>query len=320
MSMVRTAIDAQALMARLSKAGGALLERETLAPLLPRGLIRTRLDGLVYTFKPRGSFSGWGRFRPLNEREAEPVGEAWPWERGAYLALFPLLRLILLWPDPNSARPFTWWAIPFNESEARQRFGLVNEPLPVFLCDPTDGADRFARVLARVDGRTLWYDGLDLLSDPAHAEWLRDAAAQEEMSDRFLAGLAASERRALLLHNLRSVETAHAAESAVRDVVLRQGRGEQREWLRRRAHAERLEDRLCRALGKADAVLHGYTEIPGRDGLPEALIVEWGAAGQRYRYRSTLDPNLAVVSSGICLSGRDGDFDLTSLVSVMHDA
>lgn len=316
--MARTAIDARALVARLSRAGAALLEREILAPLLPRGRIRARLDGLVYTFKPAGAFSGWGRFRPLNEREVTPAGEAWPWERAAYLELFPLLRLILLWPDPNPARPFTWWAIPFNESDAHQRFGLGNEPIPVYLCDPTDGAERFARVLARVDGRTLWYDGPDHRADATHAERLRDAAAQET-APQFLAGLAASERHALLFWHLRGVETAHTAEASARATLPRQRRGAQRAWLEGRARADRLDERLRHALAKADAVLHGYSEVPGRDALPEAVIVEWGMQGQRYRYRSTLDPNLSVVSSGICLSDRDCDFDLTSLVNVMTE-
>jgi hypothetical protein len=152
----------------------------------------------------------------------------------------------------------------------------------------------------------LWFDGPDLLADPAQAQWLRDAAAQEELPETFRPGLAASERHALLLWSLRGVETAHAAQASARESVLH-----------RRAEASRLDGRLRRALAKADAVLHGYSEVPGRDGLPEAVIVEWSMQGQHYRYRSTLDPNLSVVSSGICLSGRDGDFDLTSLVSVM---
>jgi hypothetical protein len=48
--------------------------------------------------------------------------------------------------------------------------------------------------------------------------------------------------------------------------------------------------------------------------------VEWSESGQKRRYRSTLDTQLSVVASGICLSGRDQDFDLTSLVSVMADS
>src|SRR5690348_4475406 len=95
-------IDPRALIARLNNESKQLLQREIIAPLLPHGKIRTRLGGMTYEFRPRGSFVGWGRFRPLNEREAEWLAEAQPWERGGYLELFPALRMILLWPDPHS--------------------------------------------------------------------------------------------------------------------------------------------------------------------------------------------------------------------------
>jgi hypothetical protein len=301
-------------VARLSRAGEALRRREILAPVLAGGAVRTRLDGLVHTFRLRGAFAGWGRFRPISEREAELAGEAEPWERAAYLDLLPALRVILLWPDPDARRPGAWWAIPFNESDARQRFGLGAEPLPVYLCDPTLGAERFERAVARVDGRTLWYDSLDTLADPTQADWLREAAA-ETIPERFPAGLAASQRQALLLAHLRSLEQNVAGGQAPGG-----NHREQEAWLRRRAQADRLEDRLRYSLARADATLHSYQVLPGRDSVPEALVVEWTARGQSYRYRSTLDPDLSVISSGICLSGRDRDFDLTSLVNVMEGA
>jgi hypothetical protein len=90
--------------------------------------------------------------------------------------------------------------------------------------------------------------------------------------------------------------------------------------LREQAAGRRLEERLRQALAKADATLHRFVEVAEADGLPPVLVVEWSQRGQTRRYRSTVGANLAVVSSGICLSGRDGDFDLTSLVSVMRDA
>src|SRR5579875_573527 len=133
-------VDPKAFIARLSQESSQLLTREIIAPLLPGGRIRTRLGGLIYEFKPRERFVGWGRFRPINEREAEPLGEALPWERGAYLELFPALRVILLWPDTGGRVPGTWLALPYNDSDARQRFGFGVELLPVFLCDPTGGA------------------------------------------------------------------------------------------------------------------------------------------------------------------------------------
>jgi hypothetical protein len=89
-----------------------------------------------------------------------------------------------------------------------------------------------------------------------------------------------------------------------------------REEVQRRS----VEGMLRHELTKADAVLHSYTELPQRDGAPAQIVVEWSERGQTYRYRSTIDARMNLVSSGICLSGRDRDFDLASLVSVMTDS
>ncbi len=333
-------VDPRALIARLNRESAGLREREIIAPLLRGGRIRTRVGQMVYEFKPKSNFVGWGHFRPLNDHEAEVLGEALPWQRAAYLELFPALRVILLWPATNrskalspqssvlaaSAHPtgcspqssLVWWALPFNESDARQRFGLSGaEPLPILLCDPMGGAQAFERVIARVDGKTLWFDGPDLTADPIHAEWLREAAAQTEPTEQFLPGLAGSERLALLFSQIRAVEL---AQNEAELVALRQrSQQEQQVWLREQAGRSRLENRLRHALSKAEATLHSYSETINPDGTPGHLVVEWSERGQTYRYRSVLNRHLSVVSSGICLSGRDNDFDLTSLVSVMTD-
>jgi hypothetical protein len=330
-------IDPRALIARLNKEGNELLRREIIAPLLPHGKIRTRLNGMIHEFRPREKFVGWGRFRLLNEREAELLGEAQPWERGGYLELFPALRMILLWPDPHSELPGTWVALPYNESDARQRFGLGMELYPVFLGDPAYGAERFERVIVRVDGKTLWFDGLDTLADPTHGEWLRDEAAKSEPgeSGELLSGLAGSERLALLFWRIRQLEIsmesgrhlqADGERSRVETERQRQGalprrnRQQQREWLRQERVHGQLEARLQYDLAKADAVLHSYSEHHRADGSVDAIVVEWSERGQQYRYRSTIEPDFTVVSSGICLSDRDRDFDLTSLVNVVTDA
>jgi hypothetical protein len=312
----------RALVSKLNQQSKQLLDREIIAPLLPGGRIRTRIAGMVYEFKLKGKFVGWGRFRPLNEREAEPLGEALPWECGAYLEQFPALRVILLWPDFDARRPGTWWALPFNESDARQRFGFQGEPLPVFLCDPTSGAERFERVVARVDGQRLWFDSVDTLADPTHAEWLRDAATDIEHLETFLPGLAGSERLALLFWQMRQVELAlpGAAQSPDMAAQLPRDADQQRAWIQQKARQRQLEYSLRRALAKADATLHSFSEIPPTEHAAGYLVVEWSEQGQTRRYRSTIDPRLTVVSSGICLSGRERDFDLTSLVNVMSDS
>ncbi len=317
--------DVRSLISRLSQESKQLLEREIIAPLLPGGRIRTRHNGMVYEFKAKGRFVGWGRFHPLNEHEAGVVSEALPWERGKYLEQFPALRVILLWPaqEQKHRRAGMWWALPYNDSDARQRFGFSTEALPVFLCDPGNGAEHFERVVARVDGQTLWFDGPDALADPTHAEWLRDTATNIEQMEHFLPGLAGSERLALLFWQIRQVEL-HSLlsedERAQMKDVGRQTREQQRAWLHQEARRTPLERALQHALAKGDAQLLSFSEVATADGSPGHLVVEWSEGSNRLRYRSIVDPRLTVISSGICLSDRDGDFDLTSLVSVMTDS
>jgi hypothetical protein len=392
--MTKPKIDTRTLVAKLSQEGATLLQREIVAPVLPGGKIRTRLNGLVYEFKPRGKFSGWGLFRPINQSEAQFQAEALPWQRAAYLELFPLLRVILLWPiganevetiqtrsqtTNNYQKANVWWALPFNSSDAQHRFGLAgDEPLRVWLCDPLNGAERFERVITRLDGKTLWFEGPDALADPTQAEWLRDTVANfaqtqtEAEIPKPLAGLSGSQRLALLygqihqlevtemveiqrlaeaeIHNQASVEstqlenenlevgpvhttqveTANNESGANQRATNRQQpnlpgsrhpNGRLYRRMLRQQRERQMEQRLRYALEKADATLYSYSETTNADGSPGHLLVEWSEHGHTYRYRTLIgqqDNNFTVVSSGICLSGRDSDFDLTSLVNVMR--
>ena len=71
------------------------------------------------------------------------------------------------------------------------------------------------------------------------------------------------------------------------------------------------ERRLERALRTAGAELRDFREKDG------TFTVTWRVDGREVVSIVTKD-DLTVVSSGICLSGRDRDFDLTSLVGVLR--
>jgi hypothetical protein len=313
----RKKVNARDLVARLNQQAADLRDKEIVAPVLAGGKIRVRLSGIIYEFKLNNRFVGWGKFRPVSESAVEPLGEAMPYERISYLELFPTLRVILIEPIINKDFPAmnqVWLALPYNYSDAKQRFGFrEGELLPVFLADPLNGAQSFERIIARVDGNTLWFDAPDTLADSMHAEWLREASTLPEPPEKLLPGLSGSEKMSLLFWQIR-----HLTDLKELEQPQFQNYREQEAWLRQQSKISRLERNLRHALAKADATLYSFSQTANPDGSPGVLVVEWNANGQTFRYRSTLDPNLAVVSSGICLSGQDSDFDLTSLVNVMN--
>ncbi|HEU4324462.1 MAG TPA: hypothetical protein VFS21_15075 [Roseiflexaceae bacterium] len=274
----------RALIEALAREEADLRGQEFLAPLTRGGRARLRLRGLIYELAACPPQPGWWRCRVLDACRAEVVEEALPWQRGDYLALWPALRVVLVAPLREPAFPnATWVALPFNPSDALQRFGLAG-PLLVQLVD--EGRP-FDRAVARVEGATLWYDEPDRRGDPLLAEGLR-AALSEERERPDLAGLAPGEAAAYALLVGRIQERRAADISASTEYCLR--------------HA--LEVGGARLVDFA-AIEEGLRVTWERDGLRSVTLV--GA-------------DLGVLAAGICLSGEDDRFDLTSIVGVVRDA
>jgi hypothetical protein len=83
---------------------------------------------------------------------------------------------------------------------------------------------------------------------------------------------------------------------------------EYRSKLKQRRDGARLKEALDVAGG-------ALSEFRDRDTY---WTVEWTTSGGERQTSAILKSDLTVISSGICLSGRDRDFDLTSLVGVIE--
>ena len=178
------------LIAALARDEAALAGQEFLAPLTQGGRARLRLRGLICELAVADARPGWWLCRAQDAAHAVIIGEALPWQSGDYLALWPELRLVLLEPLQHGS----WLALPYNASDAMQRFGLAG-PIVVRL---VEGGQLFERIVGRVEAGAVWYDAPDRRADPAKAEVLRAALAGTH-DIREIAGLGEGERAAFTL-------------------------------------------------------------------------------------------------------------------------
>jgi hypothetical protein len=204
------------LIDALARDEAALRGQTFLTPLVGRGRARMRLRGLVYDLAVEGARPGWWLCQALDAHRAAIDSAAEPWLRGAYLALWPVLRLVLVEP----LRGDDWVAVAFNPAEASQRFG-IRGPQIVRL---VEGGQAFERVIGRVEGATVWYDDLDRRADPATAELLREALAAGRTAPP-IGGLGPGERAGYALLAERRAITAAAravalAERRLRDALI----------------------------------------------------------------------------------------------------
>ncbi len=267
----------------------ALLSTEFLAPCVRGGRLRARVNNLIYTFKPLPEdFEGWGIFLAVNNAEAELLEEAGLFQIAEYLQLLKPLRVRLafqLWGA-------TWLAYPANESDALQKTGGT---APIIVHLVTEGA-KFEQIIARTDGSTFFFAEVDRRADPQIARTLLGAFTDNTRVED------------LRFENL-TPEMRIAYELALSPRLPQKRRRQAREQTPLEPPSD--EARLAEALRLGGAALENFTD------RGEFWTVEWTTRNGDHHTSAISKTDLTVISSGICLSGRDRDFDLQSLVGVI---
>ena len=279
--------DAKRLLERVAREEQAAREREFVAPVLPGSQVAIRVSGLVSRLRVEpADHEGWAVLRPDARGRAVVQREATLSETSKYLERLPRFRLLLV--DRAAGR----WQATGAGADARLASGAL---VPLGLV--TEG-ERFDRVSARFDGASFWFEGSDAGGDAGRAEWLREQlAARVPPADLERPGLTPEERRAY--HHV---------------VAQREAAEQRRAEERRRILGDPDEARrLSRALAHAGGELTAFD--PSGDRLQVSFEVD-GVA-----HRATVRRgDLTVLAAGICLTGRDTDFDLATLVSVLREA
>lgn len=271
--------DIRKLIHQIAHAQAQLYGTQFLAPCVKGGRVRTRVAGMVYTFTPKPSkFEGWGIFEPVDEKTATVVEEADLPQIVEYLQHFSQIRLRLA----HQLRCQTWLAYPVNEADMRQRLKVV-KPIAVHLV--TEGVV-FEQIIARLIGQSCWFEEVDRRSDPAIAETLQSAVRQLILADE-------------LQFKGMTPEILTVYELATQHI----------EGF---TQPQQDEQRLRKALQMGGGTLNQFHD------RGDYWTVDWTTADGVRHSSAIAKTDLTVISSGICLSGRDRDFDLQSLVGVME--
>jgi hypothetical protein len=278
------------ILNRLDDAERAFTGSQFLAPMIGRAGVLVRIAGVVCRMKklrglPR-AFEGWAVLRATSTSAAEFMRPASLTETAEYLALFPAVPLVLAQRADEGA-PGSWLAFPAQRGDMRFK---IQGPVVVRLCG--EGLERFETVVTRFDGRQFWYERRSPGRDPSLAAYLR-AQLLAPVSD----GLPPAKN------------TLHARGLSAEE---RDAYGFVRALLAE-ARRDQVEVRLSEALAHAGAELRAYVE------RGDAYVVSYLVDG-RPQMSTIRRDDLSVLTAGICLSGEDQVFDLTSLVGVLREA
>ena len=278
----RDGFDPLSLVSKIADKEKQLIGSKFLAPKIGAGKIRLKLSGIIYQIDAPGSPDGWGIFE-LEENSRARYLEAAPLNMVRnYLLLLTQLRLVILDQFENNV----WWAIVADQQGQKLQ---INGPVPVHLVTRTAP---FETVYTRFDGAQFWFESVDRKRDPTIANELRKTLEKNiEPTELQCKGAVPQERLAYKILYTRNNKE------------------------REKAEPQDSRSRISRALAHSGAELDSFWQE--RDSNVTTVRFR---IGEQVRAVSVNSDNLSVISSGICLSGRDSDFDLSSLVGVLREA
>lgn len=272
------------LLDKLAAEEDSFAGREILAPVLAGQKIAVKIAGVVCHLAVNDlKFQGWGVLRTQDMDAATIERTATRSEIEKYLALLPAVRLTAIARDDKDST--LWHTLAAQQGDARLK---LDKPAPLFLC--AENVQNFATILARFDGGRFWFQKLDAKRSPAFASYLREQMHAETPPDRLQKKGLSGEERAAYTWLWREAAKA-------------------RELTREQRETARLQN----ALAHANGTLISFIERQG-------VYTVTYRVGDRRLTSTVRQDDLSVMTSGICLSGRDRDFDLTSLVGVMQEA
>jgi len=268
------------LLERFAAAERDFLHQEFLAPAVRGGEVRVRMSGVMLHMR-------------IEPRDFEGWGVFRPTShRAARLVREARLSETRRYTQLLTGAPLilcnrsdgVWSAVAAHRADVRFQ---IEGDVPVRL---VDGADLFDTVRAGFDGVNFWYDRVDARGDSAASAWLRSSIAkmvEPNALDR--KGLTAEQRAAYSINYFARLE----AQKKIRH--------------------DTIETQLRVSLRHAGADFVGYAEH--KDGFRVTYMV-----GGRRHVSSVNKQDLTVQVAGICLSGQDQKYDLTSLVGVLNEA
>lgn len=311
MTSVTERPDPLKLIKKLAAEQREIVGTTILSPVARGSTIRVKIQGLINEYKlVDPSFSGWGLFNIVSENVVSKIEDASAKQKKEYLELFPILDVVLL--DMEDER---WWAVAAHVSDTRFE---IKHPIPIEL---VERGGSFDTVSVRFDGTSFWFDTINRKRNPKVASDLRKALdadvfphdlriSQAVPQEKFAYQIMFYQKHPDLLDSAMTKDEASTEETTVAPDSVQPTFT----WDcdRYAGFDDKPKYRIKKALEHSGASLDSFWF-----GDDDAVTVRYSVDGHTH-VSVVRRKDLTVVSAGICLSGLDQQFDLSSLVSVMR--